>query len=77
MPRRAPAIETVYPNIADSEGLPPMSRAAGATGFTGMMAIHPARVAARSTPAFRPSEADIAHARAVIEAFAANPGAGC
>ncbi|CAN5789201.1 CoA ester lyase [soil metagenome] len=70
-----PAIETVYPNIADSEGLAAYVARGRRDGFTGMMAIHPAQVAAINA-GFSPSEADIAHARAVIEAFAANPGAG-
>jgi citrate lyase subunit beta/citryl-CoA lyase len=44
-------------------------------GFTGMMAIHPAQVPVINA-AFTPSEAAIAHAQAVVAAFAANPGAG-
>ena len=40
-----------------------------------MMAIHPAQVATINA-GFSPSEAEIAHAHAVVEAFAANPGAG-
>jgi citrate lyase subunit beta / citryl-CoA lyase len=40
-----------------------------------MMAIHPAQVPAINA-AFTPSEAEIAHARAVVAAFEANPGAG-
>lgn len=44
-------------------------------GFTGMMAIHPVQVAAINE-GFTPSDAEIARARAVIDAFAANPGAG-
>lgn len=70
-----PAIETVYPNIADSEGLAAYVARGRRDGFTGMMAIHPAQIAAINA-GFSPSEADIAHARAVVEAFAANPGAG-
>ena len=40
-----------------------------------MMAIHPAQVEAINA-AFTPSEAEVAHARAVVGAFDANPGAG-
>ena len=40
-----------------------------------MMAIHPAQVPAINA-AFTPTEAALAHARAVIAAFDANPGAG-
>lgn len=69
------AIETVYPNIADTEGLSAYVARGRRDGFTGMMAIHPAQVAVINQ-GFTPSEAEIAHARAVIDAFAANPGAG-
>ena len=69
------AIETVYPNISDTAGLDAYIARGRRDGFTGMMAIHPAQVAAINT-GFTPSEAEIAHARAVIDLFAANPGAG-
>lgn len=69
------AIETVYPNIADTAGLDAYIARGRRDGFTGMMAIHPAQVAAINA-GFTPSEAEIAHARAVIDLFAANPGAG-
>ena len=44
-------------------------------GFTGMMAIHPAQVATINA-AFSPTDEEVAQARAIIAAFAANPGAG-
>jgi citrate lyase subunit beta/citryl-CoA lyase len=69
------AIETVYPNIADTEGLAAYVARGQRDGFTGMMAIHPAQVAAINA-GFTPGEAEIAHARAVVQAFADNPGAG-
>ncbi|MET0375627.1 MAG: CoA ester lyase [Rhizorhabdus sp.] len=69
------AIETVYPNIADSEGLAAYVARGRRDGFTGMMAIHPSQVAIINA-GFSPSEAEVAHARAVIAMFAANPGAG-
>lgn len=68
-------IETVYPNFRDAEGLAAYCARAMRDGFTGMMAIHPAQVPVINA-AFTPSEAAIAHARAVVAAFAANPGAG-
>jgi citrate lyase subunit beta/citryl-CoA lyase len=40
-----------------------------------MMAIHPAQVPVINA-AFTPSEAEIAHARAVVAAFEAHPEAG-
>ena len=44
-------------------------------GFTGKLAIHPGQVPVIND-AFTPSEKELAHARAVIAAFEANPGAG-
>jgi len=68
-------IETVYPAFRDLEGLAAYAGRARRDGFTGMMAIHPAQVGPINA-AFTPSEAEIAHARAVIAAFEAQPGAG-
>ena len=69
------AIETVYPDIADADGLAAYVARGRRDGFTGMMAIHPVQVAIINA-GFSPSEAEIAHARAVVAMFAANPGAG-
>ena len=68
-------IETVYPNFKDEEGLRAYASRARRDGFTGMMAIHPAQIATINA-AFTPSDEEIAHARDVVAAFAANPGAG-
>lgn len=70
-----PAIETVYPDFRDLEGLAAYAARGRRDGFTGMMAIHPAQVPVINA-AFSPSEAEVAHARAVVALFAANPGAG-
>ena len=70
-----PAIETVYPDFRDLEGLAAYAARGARDGFTGMMAIHPSQVAVINA-AFTPSAEAIAHARAVIAAFDANPGAG-
>ncbi len=70
-----PAIETVYPDFRDEAGLAAYMARGRRDGFTGMMAIHPAQVAAINA-AFSPSHEEIAHARAVVAAFEANPGAG-
>lgn len=70
-----PAIETVYPNIADADGLAAYVARGRRDGFTGMMAIHPSQVAIINA-GFSPSEAEVVHARAVIAMFAAHPGAG-
>lgn len=68
-------IETVYPNFKDMDGLAAYAGRARRDGFTGMMAIHPGQVAVINA-AFTPSEAEIAHAQAVVAAFDAQPGAG-
>jgi citrate lyase subunit beta/citryl-CoA lyase len=68
-------IETVYPAYRDLEGLGLYAARARRDGFTGMMAIHPDQVAVINA-AFTPTQAELAHARAVVAAFEANPGAG-
>ncbi len=68
-------IETVYPAYKDLEGLAAYAARARRDGFTGMMAIHPSQVPVINA-AFTPTEAELAHARAVVAAFDANPGVG-
>jgi citrate lyase subunit beta/citryl-CoA lyase len=68
-------IETVFPAFRDLEGLAAYAARARRDGFTGMMAIHPSQVPVINA-AFTPSEAEVAHARAVLAAFEANPEAG-
>ena len=68
-------IETVYPAFRDLDGLGAYAARARRDGFTGMMAIHPVQVEVINA-AFTPSEAEVEHARAVVAAFDANPGAG-
>ena len=63
------AIETVYPNFKDLDGLKTYAQAGCRDGFVGMMAIHPAQCDVINT-AFTPSEDEIAHARAIVDAFA-------
>lgn len=69
------AIDTLYADFRDDEGLRASCRAARAEGFTGRLAIHPAQVAAINE-SFLPSAQELAHARRILDAFAANPGAG-
>ncbi|MGQ0661354.1 HpcH/HpaI aldolase/citrate lyase family protein [Sphingosinicella sp.] len=68
-------IETVYPAFRDEAGLAAYAARARRDGFTGMMAIHPAQIDIINA-AFTPSDAEIAHARAVVAAFEASPEAG-
>ncbi|MDD3798666.1 MAG: CoA ester lyase [Novosphingobium sp.] len=70
-----PAIETVFPDIGDEAGLAAYAARGRRDGFTGMMAIHPAQVPIINQ-GFMPSAEEIAHARAIVAAFAAEPGAG-
>ncbi|MGC4408194.1 CoA ester lyase [Rhizobium rosettiformans] len=69
------AIETVYPALADPDGLAAYTRRARFDGFNGMMAIHPAQVPVINQ-AFTPSAKELAEAQAIVDAFAANPNSG-
>jgi citrate lyase subunit beta/citryl-CoA lyase len=69
------AIETVYPDFRDLDGLAAYAARGARDGFTGMMAIHPGQIAVINR-AFTPGDADVAAARAIVDAFAANPHAG-
>jgi citrate lyase subunit beta/citryl-CoA lyase len=69
------AIDTVYPDFKDLKGLADYAARARRDGFSGMLAIHPDQVKAINK-AFTPSKAEVAHAQAVVDAFAAHPGAG-
>lgn len=68
-------IETVYPAIRDIDGLAAYAARGARDGFLGMMALHPDQVLVINA-AFTPSDAAIAHARAVVAAFQDSPGAG-
>lgn len=67
------AVETLYVDIRDTEGLAASSRRARAEGFSGRIAIHPAQVEAINE-AFTPTEAEIDFARRVVEAFVGDVG---
>ena len=69
------AIETVYPDFRDLDGLAAYAMRGARDGFTGMMAIHPAQVPVINA-AFTPSPEAVAQARRLVELFADNPGAG-
>ncbi|WP_126173577.1 HpcH/HpaI aldolase/citrate lyase family protein [Altericroceibacterium xinjiangense] len=70
-----PAIETVYPDFRDTDGLAAYAARARRDGFTGMMAIHPAQVPVINQ-AFTPSAEEIERARRIVDLFEANPGTG-
>ncbi len=69
------AIETVFPALDDPEGLTRYVANARRDGFSGMMAIHPRQVPIINA-GLAPDPQQIAEARAVVAAFAANPAAG-
>jgi citrate lyase subunit beta/citryl-CoA lyase len=69
------AVDSVYTNFRDMDGLAAECREARRDGFSAKMAIHPAQVPVIND-AFTPSPEAVARARAVVEAFASNPGAG-
>ncbi len=69
------AIDTIFANFRDSATLERECRDARRDGFTGKMAIHPDQVAIINA-VFSPSEAEVAKARRIVEAFAQTPGAG-
>lgn len=70
-----PAIDTLYSDFKDPAGLLLSCRNARRRGYSGRIAIHPDQVATINE-AFTPSEAEIVHAQRIVDAFAANPGAG-
>ncbi len=69
------AIDAVYINFRNEAGLAAECAAGRRDGFVAKMAIHPAQVPIINE-AFTPSPEMIAHARAVVAAFAESPGAG-
>jgi citrate lyase subunit beta/citryl-CoA lyase len=69
------AIDTVYVDFCNEAGLRRECEDARRDGFTGKMAIHPAQVPIINE-VFTPTAEALAKARAVIAAFAADPGAG-
>lgn len=68
-------IDTLYADFRDAEGLETDCRRARRDGFTGRIAIHPDQIATINR-CFSPSTDEIADARRIVEAFAAQPDAG-
>jgi citrate lyase subunit beta/citryl-CoA lyase len=69
------AIDTVYVDFRNEAGLRRECEEARRDGFTAKMAIHPGQVAAINE-VFTPAPEAVAHARSIVDAFAASPGAG-
>ena len=68
-------VDGVFADFKNEGGLRAEAEAAAREGFTGKLAIHPAQVAAINA-AFTPSAAEVEHARAIVQAFEAEPDAG-
>lgn len=69
------AIETVYVDFRNLDGLRRETEAARRDGFSGRLAIHPAQVAVINE-VFTPTPEALAKARAIVAAFEASSGAG-
>lgn len=69
------AIDTVFTDFKDSEGLRRYASNARRDGFSGMLAIHPAQVAVINA-AFVPTAEELHRAARIVALFAANPDAG-
>lgn len=69
------AVDGVYTAFRDMEGLDAECREARRDGFVAKLAIHPAQCPVINA-AFTPSAEEVARARAIVDAFAADPGAG-
>lgn len=70
-----PAIDTVYVDLADTEGLAAECRFAQGMGFSGKLAIHSRQVAVINR-VFSPTNEEIAQAQRLIDAFASQQAAG-
>jgi len=72
---RVPAFETIHVDFRNPDVLRKDTEIARRDGFAGRIAIHPAQVPVINE-VFTPTQAQIDSAKAVVAAFAANPGAG-
>ena len=68
-------LDGVYNAIADADGFAAAARLARDFGFDGKTVIHPAQIAPCNA-AFTPDDHEVAAARAIVAAFAAQPEAG-
>ncbi|CAI8893901.1 HpcH/HpaI aldolase/citrate lyase family protein [Pseudomonas serbica] len=67
-------LDTVFPNIADTDGLTRFAQDARDLGFCGMLAIHPSQVDVINS-VFTPSQSEIEWAQRIVEAASGAPGA--
>jgi len=71
----AHAIDTVFTDYKNTDGLRRYAANARRDGFAGMLAIHPAQVEVINA-AFVPTEAEVEEATRIVEFFDSNPGVG-
>tara|TARA_R110002096_G_scaffold6305_16_gene29353 strand:- start:1782 stop:2654 length:873 start_codon:yes stop_codon:yes gene_type:complete len=69
------AIDTVFTDFKDQQGLQLYAENARRDGFSGMLAIHPGQVDIINA-AFLPTDEELAVAQKIVALFADNPGAG-
>lgn len=69
------AIDTVYTDFRDLDGLLRYATTARRDGFSGMLAIHPAQVEVINT-AFEPTKEELERAALIVRLFDESPGAG-
>jgi citrate lyase subunit beta / citryl-CoA lyase len=72
---QVPAIDTVYVDFRDHDGFRRECEEACRDGFVAKLAIHPAQVPIINE-VFTPAAEAVAQAQKIVEAFAADPGAG-
>ena len=70
-----PAIDTVFTDFKNMDGLRQYAANARRDGFSGMLAIHPAQIDVINT-AFIPTNKEVENAARIVALFAENPGAG-
>ena len=70
-----PAIDTVFTDFKDADGLRQYAAKARRDGFSGMLAIHPAQIDVINK-AFVPTNKEVEYAARIVALFAENPGVG-
>ena len=70
-----PAVDAVYTDFRDVDGLRAEARASVAAGYSAKAAIHPGQVQTINE-VFTPSDEALREANAIVAAFAQQPGAG-
>lgn len=69
------ALDTVFADIRNVQGLQTECSSARSLGYTGKLAIHPSQIEPINQ-AFSPTQDEISKAKKIVELFAANPGVG-